>query len=173
MSAMLRIASFSTALVLTLGGCAASSGDYPSLAVRDVERVDGSFASPERKAIQVPEVEIDLDGTLDVVLPALVSRTEEAHAEFVRLAPRAQRLVASASNTAEGSPAWASAQVALAELDSARSVAAVPLGDIDTLYTAKRVAAEDVTAIEQARERIVALISEEDRTLAQLRERAD
>ena len=103
---MLRIASLSTALVLTLGGCAASSGDYPSLAVRDVERVDGSFASPERKTIEVPEVEIDLDGTLDVVLPALVSRTEEAHAEFLRLAPRAQRLVAAASNTAEGSQAW-------------------------------------------------------------------
>ena len=170
---MLRIASFSTALILTLSGCAASSGDYPSLAIRDVERVEGSFASPERKSIEVPEVETDLEGDLDVVLPTLVAAAEEAHAQFMRLAPTAQRTVAAAAGTATGSPAWASAQVALAELESARSIAAVPLGDIDTLYTARRVAAEDVTAIERARQRILELVGEEDRTLAQLRERAD
>ena len=170
---MLRIASLSAALVLTLGGCAASSGDYPSLAIRDVERVEGSFASPDRKSIDVPEVETDLTGELDEVLPALISSAEDAHAEFLRLAPRAQRLVAAAAGTADGSPAWASAQVALAELESARSIAAVPLGDIDTLYTARRAAAEDVTAIERARQRILELVGEEDRTLAQLRERAD
>ena len=68
-----------------------------------------------------------------------------------------------------GSDSWAAAQVALAELDSARSRAAVPLGDIDRIYTSAKVAAQDTAAIETARDRVIALVSEEDATLARLR----
>ena len=168
---MVRIATLALPLSLCLGACAGTSDDYPSLAIRDVERVSGSFATPDRKTIAVPEVDTDLSGPLDETLAALVASAETAHAQFEEIAPRARRQVEAARGAQPGTPAWASAEVALSELESARSQAAIPLGDIDTLYTAARVAAEDVTAIEAARGRIAALVSREDETLAQLRER--
>ncbi len=168
---MSRIASLCLPLSLCLGACASPGGDYPSLAIRDAERAQGSFSSPERKTIDVPPVETDLTGPLDQTLVQLVAATEAAHADFLEIAPRARKLVAAAGSSEVGSTAWASAEVALSELDSARSLAAIPLGDIDTLYSAARVAAGDVAAIEAARARITAIIAEEDETLAQLRER--
>ncbi|MBL4717120.1 MAG: hypothetical protein JKZ02_01450, partial [Erythrobacter sp.] len=61
------------------------------------------------------------------------------------------------------------AQVALADLDSARSIAAIALGDLDILYTAATVQAEDATPIAAARMTVIALVAEEDDVLARLR----
>ena len=57
----------------------------------------------------------------------------------------------------------------LADLDSARSNAAIVLGELDTLYTAATVQAEDATAIVEARNTVIALVSEEDSVLERLR----
>ncbi|MBQ94518.1 MAG: hypothetical protein CL510_01610, partial [Actinobacteria bacterium] len=64
---------------------------------------------------------------------------------------------------------WAAAQVALADLDSARSNSAVALGDLDILYAAARVQAQDAEAIEAARNVVIALVAEEDAVLERLR----
>lgn len=156
-------------LALLVGACATSNADYPSLAVRDIERVEGSFAVTPRKSIEVPPVKTDLAGPLDEVLADLVAQAEATHGDFLAIVPRARQLAAVRGSRDLGSPAWAAAEVALSELESARSLAAVPLGDVDMLYTAARVAAEDVAAIEDARARILALITEQDDQLAQLR----
>ena len=170
---MHRIASipFALALLMPLGACASSGTEYPSLAIRDAERAQGSFESPEPKRLDVPPVDVDLTGGLDARLESLVSAAREAHAEFVSVQPRAENLVSSASGSSIGSDSWAAAQVALAELDSARSRAAVPLAELDALYTASRVAAEDIVPIETARSDVIALVSEEDAVLAALRGR--
>ena len=168
---MQRFASLLLPLPLLLGACASASADYPSLAVRDVERVQGSFAASPRQSLDVPPVETDLSAPLDVALAQLVASTEAAHSEFLAIVPRAERLVAGARGSAIGSPSWAEAEVALSELEAVRSRAAVPLGDVDTLYTAARVAADDIAEIEAARARILAMLSAEDETLARLRER--
>ena len=151
------------------GACASAGSDYPSLAIRDAERAEGQFDTGEPARLDVPTVEVDLTGGLDARLSSLVSAAEEAHAEFVSVQPRAAQLVAAAGST--GSDSWAAAQVALAELDSARSRAAIPLGDLDMIYTSTRVAAEDASAIEAARDRVVTLVGEEDAVLEDLRAR--
>ena len=164
-----------TALVPTLAAltaaCASTgtSGDYPSLAIRDAERAEGQIDAGEPARLDIPPVEVELSGGIDARLASLVSAAQEAHAEFVSVQPRAIRLVAGAGSV--GSDSWAAAQVALAELDSARSRAAVPLADLDMIFAAARVAAEDTQAIEQARNTVIALVSEEDATLEELRSR--
>lgn len=167
---MHRIASLGV-IALTLSACAGGSGGYPSLAIREVERAQGQLQVGEPKRIDVPPVDVDLTGGLATRLSSLVAAAQDAHATFGEVAPRARRLVSSASGSAVGSDSWAAAQVALAELDSARSRAAVPLGDLDAIYTAAAVAAEDVTAIEAARDRVTTLVAEEDAVLADLRSR--
>ena len=156
-------------LACLLGACAGQKGDYPSLAIRDAERVEGQFDTGERARLDVPPVEVDLTGGLEARLAGLVDQAERAHAEFLALEPRVASLVAAAGSRDVASNAWAAAQVALAELDSARSRAAIPLGDLDTLYTAANVAAEDVAAIEAARREVISLIERQDAVLAELR----
>lgn len=159
-------------LTFPLGACAATGeNNYPSLAVRDAERAEGQFDTGEPARLDVPPVEVDLTGGLDARLTSLVSAAEGAHREFIEVRPRAERLVSAATGSDVGSDSWAAAQVVLAELDSARSRAAVPLGDLDALYTAARVAAEDTATIEEARNQVIALVSEEDATLEELRAR--
>lgn len=158
-------------LIFLLGACAGPRGDYPSLAIRDVERAQGQFETEEPARLDVPPVDVDLTGGLEVRLASLVAAAREAHAEFVEVTPRAQELVTAASGSDIGSDRWAAAQVALAELDSARSRAAVPLGDLDAIYTARSVAAEETAAIDAARNEVVALVSSEDAILADLRGR--
>lgn len=156
-------------LICILGACAGSQGDYPSLAIRDVERAQGQFASGEPARLDVPPVEVDLTGGLEARLASLVAAARQAHDEFVKVTPRAEQLVAAASGSDVGNDRWAAAQVALAELDSARSRAAIPLGDLDTLYTAARISVEEVEAIDAARNEVIALVSAEDTVLADLR----
>lgn len=152
-----------------LGACASAGTEYPSLAVRDAERTEGQFETGEPRRLDIPPVEVDLTGGLDARLASLVAAAEEAHARFDEARPRAERLVAAARGSAVGSDSWAAAQVALAELDSARSLAAVPLGDLDAIYAATLVAADDSAPVEAARSSVIALVSEEDSVLEDLR----
>lgn len=158
------------ALIATiLGGCAATDTRYPSLAVRDVERAEGQFEPVEPTPTPLPPVSVVPAGELEPRLAALVGQAEDAHRAFATAASGASRLAAAASGTAVGSDAWASAQVALADLDSARSQAAVALGDLDILFIAASVEGAERTAIAAARDRVIALIAEEDAVLERLR----
>ncbi|HCB77184.1 MAG TPA: hypothetical protein DEP68_00230, partial [Erythrobacter sp.] len=98
-----------------------------------------------------------------------VADAQAAHTAFTDAVPAAERSVRAASGSSIGSDSWAAAQVALADLDSARSNAAIVLGELDTLYTAATVQAEDATAIVEARNTVIALVSEEDSVLERLR----
>lgn len=157
-------------LVLALAGCVGANSDrYPSLAVRDVERVQGSFEPVAQETIEVPVVEVDRGGDLESRLAALVAQARTAHAGFARLTPAARRSVAAARGAGVGSDSWAEAQVDLAQLDSARSEVAVALADLDTLHTADAVQGADTTAISAARDEVLAIVGEEDATLETLR----
>ncbi|MDP4574763.1 hypothetical protein Q9K02_06370 [Qipengyuania sp. G39] len=157
---------------LLLAGCATpADSDYPSLAVRDIERAEGQFDVGPPQTIDVPAVETPLSGPLPEQLAALVARATEAHRAFTSALPTAERRVAAASGAGIGSDSWAAAQVALADLDSSRSLASVPLGDLDILYAAASVQADDTAAIEAARSQVIALVAEEDAALERLRAR--
>lgn len=168
MSQIARI-TLAASLACLLGACASPQADYPKLSIREAERVEGQFATGERARLDVPPLDIDLTGDLEARLASLVTAAEQAHEDFLAARPRASELVTAAVGSNAGSDQWASAQVALAELDSARSLAAIPLGDLDALYTAARVSAEDVAAIDIARGEVIALMAEEDAILADLR----
>ncbi len=158
--------------LIVLSGCASTaSGEYPSLAIRDVERVEGSFDPAPAQRLDVPQVAVDLTGGLDARLAALVAQARDAHDSFTASAPQAETRVRAAAGSEIGSDSWASAQVALADLDSARSLAAVALGDLDILYAAATVQADDSAQIEAARAQVLALIGEEDAVLERLRAR--
>lgn len=154
-------------LALALCACAASSDRYPSLAIRDAERVEGTF-EPDAAATPAP-APAPPSADLLARLAELRRDAASAHREFLAGVPAAERLAAAAGGV--GSDSWASAQVALSSLDGARSKAAVPLGHLDVLFIDATVAAEQREAIAEVREDVVRLIAEEDAVLARLRGR--
>ena len=167
-----RKTSITIVLLLFLAACATANADsYPSLAVRDVERAEGTFEPVQTAPLDVPPVAVDLTGGLVARLAALVAQAREAHAAFMASVPEAERRVSAASGSGVGNDSWAAAQVALADLDSARSSAAVALADLDILHTAASIQSESTAQMDAARSVVIALVAEEDATLERLRAR--
>lgn len=160
---------FGLAMLPWLAACATTGHRYPSLAIRDVERAQGQFEPTPAAPLEIPEIPAVAAGPLAERLTALGTAATGSHRAFLASAPRAARLADAAAGAAIGSDAWASAQVALADLDSARSQTAVALGDLDTLMVGTAIRGEDVSAIETVRQQVLAQIGEEDETLARLR----
>ena len=100
-----------------------------------------------------------------------------AHRAFQDKRSRAASLAAAAQGSAVASEAWSVAQVALAELEAARSQAMIALADLDALYVAEAAAAVptggsgDLAAVGTTREEVMGWIAEEDSALASLRGR--
>lgn len=156
-----------TAILLT--ACAGQKETYPSLAIRDVERVEGSF-QPETASLE-PVAESPPSADLVERLAQLQNTAASAHRSFMAAAPETTRLVNAAAGTDVTSDRWAGAQVALAGLDSSRSQAAVPLGDLDLLHADAAIALEQRQAIQAARMAVIGLIAEEDAILSDLRDK--
>lgn len=153
--------------VLTLAACASPGGDYPSLAQRPAERVEGTFTPDE--AAPVAAMPIAPSADLATRLSENTRQAEAAHREFVAAAPTAERLARQAGAT--GTDSWAAAQVALADLDSIRSRVAVNLADLDSLWVDSTIEPGPREAIGSARSTVEALVAEEDAVLARLRGR--
>ena len=156
---------------LGLAACATAGDKYPSLAVRDVERAQGRFEPAPVAPLDVPEIPAAAaaGGPLTQRLAALGSAAASSHQAFLARVPRAARLANAAAGSAIGSDAWASAQVALADLDSARSATAISLGELDAIMVGTAIQAQDASAIETVRQQVLAQVGEEDETLARLR----
>ena len=155
-----------------LSGCA-NTGDtrFPSLATRPGERVGGTLAPAPRP---VPPPATAATGTR---LADLRTSALAAHRRFGELRGRAEQLSAAARGAAVASEAWSIAQVALAELDSARSQTAVAQADLDALYIAAASAAvptagsDDLDAIGAARAEVTGWVAADDAVLAGLKGR--
>lgn len=154
-----------------LAACATAGDQYPSLAIRDVERAQGQFEPAPVPPLDVPRVVASGAGPVAGRLVALGTAATASHQAFLASARSATRLANAAAGAAIGSRAWASAQIALADLDSTRSAAAITLADLDTLMISAAVQAEDASAIEVVRQQVLAQVGEEDETLARLRAR--
>ncbi len=150
-----------------LGGCASSGDRYPSLEIRDVERVSGQFASTAG-AVQPPGP-ISQDTVRR--LADITASARESHSAFNRAAPGARRIVNSAASAAVTSDRWASAQVALGDLDSKRSLTAVSLGDLDILFANAAIDLAARPEISEARAEVARMVADEDVILAELRQR--
>lgn len=167
-----RASLFASFAALSLGACASDTTNYPSLARRPAERI---AAQPPKAP--APATTIPADAALPARLAKLVDEARAAHARFGDRRPMAERAIAAGGGAAMGSEGWSIASVALADLESARSEAMVPLADLDQLLAAKLVAdgsngdSGDGAAIAAARLQVSQLIAEEDRVLAALRGR--
>ena len=145
-----------------LASCAgAPEGAYPSLAIRDIERVSGTLAAPE--PLPAPEPPATL-----LRLDDLTDQASAAHARFLEAAPAAGRLTQEAG--AVGTEGWARGQVALADLQAIRSQAMIALADLDRLYVDAVTASGGgaVQPIATARDSVGAMVAEEDRVIATL-----
>jgi hypothetical protein len=155
-------------LAAFLSACAADQGSYPSLARRDAERIVGTMpvAAPAPESVALPATPAP---ELARRLSQLIDQARTAHGRFTAREPRARTLSGAARGAAMGSESWASAAIALADLESARSDAMIALADLDALYAAARVESSAADAIAAARDQVTALVGEEDAVLAELR----
>jgi hypothetical protein len=109
-----------------LSACAAPREDYPSLLPRPIEKI--SLAEPVRPIpVATP------DATLDAKIATLARAVTTGTTAFDAAVARARPLVRAAAGAAEGSDRWLGAQVALAELDVARTTIDTPLADLERL----------------------------------------
>lgn len=173
--------------IALLSGCATQSDRYPSLARRPAETVNDATATAPTTAPTGTDGRITggagvvaatnlPDSTLEVLSPELSTRLAQlvrlartAHARFEGNRARTAQLVASGSKAAVASESWSVATVALADLESSRSAAMIALADLDTLYIDQRTEGSDALAIGQARDQVMAMVSEEDAVLSSLR----
>ncbi|QWC57585.1 hypothetical protein F7D01_11270 [Erythrobacter sp. 3-20A1M] len=162
---MIRKFATSLSLALMLSACA-SSGDFPSLAIRDAERAEGQFAAPE--PAPPPPLPAPLSADMTQRLTQIVDQAQAAHSDFTKALPAAKRRVAAGLRAADGTDARGDALVALADLESIRTRTAVPLADIDILYTDEAVRGDLRDAVVEARATVTDLIAQEDAALAKL-----
>ena len=149
-----------------IAACASPAGDYPSLAIRDAERIAGTLepVAPERYVPPPPSSAVL--GSAE----ALARAAGEAHQAFLAEAPRATAAVENARGAAVGSENWALAEVALAGLLTARSQTMGPLADLDRLYVDAAVEGNALASIAEMRETVEAQVAAEDAAIAQLQQ---
>ncbi len=171
---MRNLPALATALSLAtlLAACAnTSDAGFPSLATRPGERVTGTL-TPAPAPVRPPAT-----AATGTRLSSLKASALAAHRRFSELRGRAEQLSTTARGAGVASEAWSVAQVAIAELESARSTAAVALADLDSLYIEAAAAAVptagsgDLDAIGATRDEVSRWLAEDDAVLASLRRR--
>jgi hypothetical protein len=150
---------------LLLSACAATPGEYPSLARRPAERVSGlAVPVPPAPAASPAPLDPAVAGRLD----SLLARVRAADAKFWEREKQVRPKIAAASGSAKASEAWSVAMIALADLDAARSEAMVALADIDAIYAAARIEGEAATEAKAARDAAAMRVERQDSVIAEL-----
>lgn len=158
--------------LLALSACA-TDPRYPSLAMRDFERVEGN-SSPVEAEDTVTPPPAPLPSGLGERLAELRRQAEASHAEFLRRASTARNRSSAAAGAAQGSPRWSDAIVAISDVESARSDTMFALAELDSMLAlgaAERAdsgAAVGLPQIAATRDSVAALVAEEDQVLVEL-----
>lgn len=163
--ALIRIAPL--VLAVPLAACAGGSANYPSLEIRDAERVEGTFEPAP--ATEAPAPPAAPSANLVQRLSQLRTEAASAHQAFTQAVPDARRTIEAARGAGVETSSWAAAQVALADLDSHRSRTAVALGDLDLIFADATLAFELREPIAAARSEVANMIAQEDAILTELR----
>lgn len=154
----------SSVAAMALTGCAGPSELYPSLSIRDAERVSGTFEPVE------PEPYVPAPPSAEVLgrIGTLRADAQRANERFMAAAQRTRGSVAAAKGAAPGSENWSVAQVALAELESSRSDGMIALAELDQLFVQASLDAAKLGEIEEARSQVAALVTAQDQTITAL-----
>ena len=151
---------------LALSACASASGDYPSLAIRDVERAQGQF-----EPVAVPQLDVPEVSTAAVPgFAAALASAREANGAFLAALPATRRAVSAGRGRGIESDARASALVAIAVLESRHSDTLIALAHLDTLLVAAEVAAEPLGALGAAHAEAQELADAQEAALDPLRD---
>jgi len=151
---------------IALAGCSSGSHNYPSLAIRDAERVSGTFSvAPDAND---PIAPAPAPANVIESLLQQLALASAAHDNFMQLSGEAERLAVAAIDSDPDSNDWAAAQVALAQLESQRSQAAISLGSLDLLYADASLGFTERQQIDAVRDQVLDLVRQEDEVLAQL-----
>ena len=145
------------ALLLVAGCASAPDGEYPSLAIRDAERVEGSLEPVDAEPYVVPTA--PAERVADAA--GLLAAAREAHAAFEAALPSAQRVIRAGGGAGPGADSWGRAQVALADLESHRSRLMISLADLDRLYLATETEGLAPGGIAEARDSVIAMMDQE------------
>jgi hypothetical protein len=165
---LLRPYAMLVSTALLLAGCASDRGQYPSLARRPAERITASFDTPQ---VAAPVVRPAPPAAVTGRLGGLVNAAEAADTKFRSREARARSVVGAGSGAKIGSESWATATIAVAELEAARAEAMVALTDLDMLFNDTSIRGEEPGSIGAARDKVIGLIARQDRVLAELRGR--
>ena len=170
--ATMNRAPFAAIIALALGGltggCAGDSSRYPSLAIRDAERVVGTAQPVEPEEVRAPETP-----SRDLVarLEQLKGEADRAHKAFMAAAPAAERQASAASGAAVASDAWSSAQVAIANLEANRSRLLIALAELDSLHVTAELEGGARSTIGDARDQVDQMAGIENEIIARLLDR--
>lgn len=157
-----RLASCCCSLAL-LAACASPAADYPTLAIREEERWTGTFEVDPAPPPPAPTAPATLNE-----LESLAEQARAAHAEFLAAIPEARNRAIAARGAGVGSNAWSVAQVAIADLESQRSMAMIALADLDRLYVDSSTAGEQTAAVVGVRAEITGLVEQENTLISDL-----
>ncbi|WP_284124846.1 hypothetical protein [Parerythrobacter aestuarii] len=157
------MAAFPILLLPVVAACASPSTDYPSLAVRDAERI---AAAHETGSDPGPIEPVPTE--LAARVSRLRAQADAADHAFLDKLPGATLQLEAARGAAIASKSWASAQTALSELDSHRSTTAIALADLDKMYAERAVALERRDFIDDARVYVAAILARQDQSLIRL-----
>lgn len=108
--------------------CASTPGDYPSLAIRDAERVSGTL-QPAQPYVPPPVPQATLADAA-----SLVAQARAAHSAYNSRLGSVRSAVSAARGAGFGSERWAVASVAVTALETERSRAMIALADLDRLH---------------------------------------
>lgn len=155
-------------LLPLLATACSTAGRYPSLEMREVERISGTATPVAGEASTQPPAQPAPQGELAARLDRLVADAREADRQFQSSRAAAQQAVAAADGIASDS--WSGASVALARLESSRSQAMVALADLDGLYTDARTAGPvaetpEAAAIAAARDQVGGWVAVQDQVI--------
>jgi hypothetical protein len=150
---------------LLLAGCA-STGRYPSLAVRDAERATGTMQPAEPEPYVPPATPPE---TLDRI-NRLTADAQATHQAFLAAVEKGRGTIAAGRGGAEGSDARSRAEIALADLAASRSQTMIALAELDRLYVDAELAGGELERIAAARDEVNTLVESESQTIDGLRD---
>ena len=151
-------------LPLLLAACATPADEYPSLAIRDAERVTGTLEPAAPEPYVPPPTPPAVIGRLD----QLAADAASAHRAFLAEVSGARSAVSAARGAQLGSERWARASVAVAELEGARSRAMIALADLDRLMVEAAVEGGALERIVAVRNTVIAQVDEQNATIEYL-----
>ena len=164
-----------TMAMVLLTGCAAQTGDFPTIAKRPIESLPvDDQPDMERIAARNAVPNVALDSQTRTIIANQVELSRQSSKAFEQALPNARTSVAATGSAEKGSESWAKAQTRLSELIVLRNRTAATLIIIDTMIidAQRNAMAEDLmvdlSPMFTAQKEISAMVDAQDGELAAL-----